>query len=87
MSAVQALAAQTPVFSSQRTESVMLRLVMRLHDPSLLCTQSAYHHGQWCNEVGTNGPIGPSFPPASKDGRSASQLLGFLNTMTDFSEG
>ncbi|GFW06409.1 hypothetical protein TNCV_2187441 [Trichonephila clavipes] len=45
---------------------------MWLRDPSLPCAQSAYRHGQWCNEVGAIGHVGQSFPPAPTNGRSAS---------------
>ncbi|GFY21971.1 hypothetical protein TNCV_3296151 [Trichonephila clavipes] len=71
-----------------QTESVVIWFVMRLHDPSLPCTQSTSHHGQWCNEVGAISPVGPSFPSASSEDRSASQLLGVSsNASTDFSKG
>ncbi|GFS81264.1 diacylglycerol kinase [Trichonephila clavipes] len=51
---------------------------MWLHDPSLPQVQSTCHHGQWCTEVVATDPVCPSFPPASRNDRSASQLLGFV---------
>ncbi|GFV98742.1 hypothetical protein TNCV_1454281 [Trichonephila clavipes] len=47
------------------------------------------HHCQVCNPpvIVGYGAIGPSFPSASSDDRSASQLLDLYNTLTDFSEG
>ncbi|GFV91895.1 hypothetical protein TNCV_2975661 [Trichonephila clavipes] len=64
--------------------NVVLWFVMGLHDPSLPYAQSTSHHGQWRNEVGVIGPICPSFPPASKLDRSASQLLGFFQHVDRF---
>ncbi|GFX40284.1 hypothetical protein TNCV_4319171 [Trichonephila clavipes] len=57
---------------------------MWLRDPSLLYTQSAYHHVQWCNEVGVISPVYPSFPPTSRDDRSTSQLFGFVQHADQF---
>ncbi|GFW65874.1 hypothetical protein TNCV_587001 [Trichonephila clavipes] len=67
-----------------KTESVVLWFVMWLCDPSLSCPQSTCHQRQWCNEVGVIDPVGPPFPPASSDDRSASQLLGFVHHVDQF---
>ncbi|GFW11998.1 hypothetical protein TNCV_4530641 [Trichonephila clavipes] len=63
---------------AKQTESVVPWFVMWLRDPSLPCTQSTCHQSQWCNEVVAIGPVGPSFPSASSDERSTSQLLDFV---------
>ncbi|GFW80822.1 hypothetical protein TNCV_3779021 [Trichonephila clavipes] len=44
------------------------------------------HLSSWkvVNEVGAIGLVGPSFPPASSDVRSASQLLGFVQRIDRF---
>ncbi|GFV98334.1 uncharacterized protein TNCV_622931 [Trichonephila clavipes] len=68
------LAAQTPVTSSQ---GVVVR-DMAVRSITVVCAQSTCHHGQWCNEKGEMGPVVPSFPSASSDDRSVSQLLVFL---------
>ncbi|GFT90828.1 hypothetical protein TNCV_3863821 [Trichonephila clavipes] len=56
------------------------RFVMWLRDPILPCTQSTCHHGEWCNEVGTIGPAGPSFPPQSSDEQSRITVSWFRPT-------
>ncbi|GFV09304.1 hypothetical protein TNCV_565511 [Trichonephila clavipes] len=59
-----------------------LRFVMWLRDPSLSCAQSACHHGQWCNQVSAIGlPSVRRFSPVCSDGRSTSQLLGFIQVL------
>ncbi|GFV40136.1 hypothetical protein TNCV_1533841 [Trichonephila clavipes] len=47
----------------------------RLRDPSLLCTQSACHYGQWATRSAT---------PASSDDRSVSHLPGFVQQVDRF---
>ncbi|GFS69117.1 hypothetical protein TNCV_4009791 [Trichonephila clavipes] len=63
---------------AQQAESVVLWIVVWLRDLSLSCAQSACHHEQWCNKGGAIGPVSPSFPPASSDDRSASQLVAWF---------
>ncbi|GFY30623.1 hypothetical protein TNCV_3117851 [Trichonephila clavipes] len=57
---------------------------MWLRDPSLQCTQSTCHHGQLFKGVGVIGHVDPSFPSASCDDRSASQLLSFVQHVDRF---
>ncbi|GFX36105.1 hypothetical protein TNCV_4216271 [Trichonephila clavipes] len=63
---------------AHQTESVVLWFVMLQLDPSLLRAQSTCHHRRWCNEAGAIDIVSHSVPFASRDDRSASQLLGFV---------
>ncbi|GFX71745.1 hypothetical protein TNCV_4131911 [Trichonephila clavipes] len=56
----------------------------RMRDSSLPCAQSTGHHGQWCSEVDAISPVGPLFPPAFSDYRSASQLFDFVQHVNRF---
>lgn len=57
---------------------------MGLGDPSLPCANSACHHEQWYINLDMIGFIGLSFPPASSDYGSVSQLLGFIKHIYKF---
>ncbi|GFW55355.1 hypothetical protein TNCV_117391 [Trichonephila clavipes] len=57
----------------------LIMFVMWLHYLSLSCAQSACHDRQRRNDVGVIGPVCLSFPPASSDNRSTSQLLGLIH--------
>ncbi|GFU27766.1 hypothetical protein TNCV_218341 [Trichonephila clavipes] len=67
-----------------QTQCAVLRFVMLLSDPSLPCSQFACPPVKWCTEVDVIDHVGPSYPPASNGHVSALQLLGFVNTTTDY---
>ncbi|GFW46912.1 hypothetical protein TNCV_2982681 [Trichonephila clavipes] len=67
-----------------RLNVFVLWFMMLLPDPSLPCAQYFCHHGQCCNGVGTIGPVGLSFSPASRDDRFTSQLLGSVKHVDRF---
>ncbi|GFW71681.1 hypothetical protein TNCV_2548921 [Trichonephila clavipes] len=62
-----------------QTQCAVLRLMMRLSDPSLPCAQFACSHVKWCTEV-------DAIHPASNGHISALRLLVSSNTTTDFPE-
>ncbi|GFV27360.1 hypothetical protein TNCV_3795551 [Trichonephila clavipes] len=57
---------------------------MELREQPLPCAKSTFQHGQWYNEEDVIDTDGLSFPPASTDGRSASQLFGFAQHVDQF---
>ncbi|GFV37419.1 hypothetical protein TNCV_3174531 [Trichonephila clavipes] len=56
-----------------QTQCAVLRFVMRLSNPSLLCVQFACPHVKWFTEVDASDHVSLSYPPASYGHISALQ--------------